>query len=424
MVPVAKKPTIAAKRTLRSTTRAQTKQKLDNKNASDERINEAPEKSEEPSTSMGSTRSTKVKLTKKRKEVAERPNAKHGKRSQTKQLLINNNNNSHSHNNNNNNNTKNNKSNNNNNIESLLIEPLPMERYKLLKAFCMQVSKSDAEPQQLTTAAGYTQQQLQQFLSNSTLKKILPTSVIFASPSCAQHLRQLVRLIDALDVVKLEELLDLYHLAIDMQKYEQLNTHCQGKRCELLHAVSSLAVQLQPEYIEYIAICLCDRLIIGAGKERMQRVIDMHGALVQLIADSDVSRRIAMTILLATFAKISRLELPTQNGDIIALAFDLVKRVDWMRLIVDGCQPDMFALLRSFALIINTHANRLAHPLKDIAIEIHTFFMQLLRNMHFSSKYNSLIMMMERFIVFCIVRGATASCHSTHVFDAGSQSSS
>lgn len=136
-----------------------------------------------------------------------------------------------------------------------------------------------------------------------------------------QHLRQLVRLIDALDVVKLEELLDLYHLAIDMQKYEQLDTHCQGKRCELLHAVSSLAVQLQAEYIEYIAICLCDRLIIGAGKERMQRVIDMHGALVQLIADSEVSRRIAMTILLATLAKISRLELPTQNGDIVIYVY-------------------------------------------------------------------------------------------------------
>ncbi|TDG39543.1 hypothetical protein AWZ03_014036 [Drosophila navojoa] len=373
---------------------------------------------------MVSTRSTKAKLTKKRKEVAKRPDSKQVKRSQTKQLLINNNNNSNG--NNNNYNTKNNNSNNNNNNKSLLMEPLPMKRYKLLKAFCMQVAKSNGEPQQPAADTGYTQQQLQQFLSNSTLGKILPASLIFASPSCAQHLRQLVRLIDALDVVQLEELLDLYHLAIAMQNYEQLyTTHSQGQRCELLHAVSSLAAQLQPEYIEYMAICLCDRLVIGAGKERMQRVLDMHGALVQLIADSDVSRRIALTILLATIAKISRLELSTRNTrDILALAFDMVKRVDWMRLVVDGCQPDIFALLRSFALIINTHQNGFAHSLQDVGTEIRNFFMQLLRILHISSKHNNLIMMMERFIVFCILRGATASCRSTHVFDTGSQSSS
>lgn len=66
------------------------------------------------------------------------------------------------------------------------MKPQPMERYKLLKAFCMQVAKSDAEPEQPAAASGYTQQQLQQFLSNSTLEKILPASMIFASPSCVQ----------------------------------------------------------------------------------------------------------------------------------------------------------------------------------------------------------------------------------------------
>lgn len=222
-----------------------------------------------------------------------------------------------------------------------------------------------------------------------------------------------------MEEVQLEELLDLYHLAIEMQSYEQLDTHCQGKRCQLLQAVSALAVQLRPEYIEYVGISLCDRLIIGVGKERMQRVIDMHGALVLLIADSDINRQIAMTILLATFAKISGLELPRLHGDIvippsiylyiniynysnanyyrfqITLAFDLVKRVDWMRLIVDGCEADMFALLRSFALIINTYENRVAHPHwhAGIGSEIHKFFMQVLRTVRFSSKYNNLIMM-------------------------------
>lgn len=299
-----------------------------------------------------------------------------------------------------------------------------MERYKLLKVLCMELAKPGTEPLE-PTATGYTQQQLEQFLLNSTLKQILPASLIVASQSNAQHLRQLLRSIDALEEVQLEELLDLYHLAIDMQSYEQLDTHCQGKRCQLLQAVSALAVQLRPEYIEYVGISLCDRLIIGVGKERMQRVIDMHGALVLLIADSDINRQIAMTILLATFAKISGLELPRLHGDIITLAFDLVKRVDWMRLIVDGCEADMFALLRSFALIINTYENRVAHPHwhAGIGSEIHKFFMQVLRTVRFSSKYNNLIMMMERFIVFCVVRGATASFHSTDVFDTGSLSS-
>lgn len=124
---------------------------------------------------MSSAQPAKVKLPKKKKEVAKRPNKRNVKSSQTNQIT----------NNNNYNNINNNNNNYNNNNNNLDIEHESMERYKLLKVLCMELAKPGTEPLE-PTATGYTQQQLEQFLLNSTLKQILPASLIVASQSNAQ----------------------------------------------------------------------------------------------------------------------------------------------------------------------------------------------------------------------------------------------
>ncbi|XP_032296346.1 uncharacterized protein [Drosophila virilis] len=296
-------------------------------------------------------------------------------------------------------------------------------RCQLLKELCVTLDKHAEQPQQ-PSAIVYTHADLQQFLTSSTLRNTFPLAYHSdeEEEDTAQLLQQLNDAIDKLAGVQLDQLIDLYHLAILMQSYQPLNTHCQGQRCELLQTVGQLSVELPAEYIEYIGISLCDRFVFGTGRERMQRVIDMHRALVLLINDRDVNRGIAMTILLATFAKISGMDMPKPQTDIISQAFDVVKRVDWMQLIVARREADMFVLVRCFALIINTHHNRLAHANwnRGLGSEIHKYFMQVLRTVRFSSNYNAFAMMVERFIAFCVVRGAAASFSGTDVFDTGS----
>lgn len=75
----------------------------------------------------------------------------------------------------------------------------------------------------------------------------------------------------------------------------------------------------------------------------------------------------------------------------------MVKRVDWMQLIVARRESDMFVLVRCFALIINTHHNRMAHVNwnKGLGSEIHKYFMQVLRTVRFSSNYNAFAMMVS-----------------------------
>ncbi|XP_064547291.1 uncharacterized protein LOC135434604 [Drosophila montana] len=294
-------------------------------------------------------------------------------------------------------------------------------RCELLKALCVTLDKHAEQPQQ-PSATGYTHADLEQFLTSSTLKETFPFAYHNKKKDTAQLIQQLNSAINKLTDVQPDQLLDLYHLAILMQSYQPLDTHCQGQRCELLQTVGQLSVELPAVYVEYFGISLCDRFVFGTGRERMQRVIDMHRALVLLINDRDVNRGIAMTILLATFAKISGMDMPKPQTDIISQAFDMVKHVDWMQLIVARREADMFVLVRCFALIINTHHNRLAHANwnKGLGSEIHKYFMQVLRTVRFSSNYNAFAMMVERFIAFCVVRGAAASFSGTDVFDTGS----
>lgn len=132
-----------------------------------------------------------------------------------------------------------------------------------------------------------------------------------------QIFKRLNSTIYELESVQLDQLLDLYHLAIMMQTYQQLETHM-DYRHGLLDAVCELSDELQPNDIEYIGISLCDRFVIDTGMKRMEKVVDMHSSIVLLIKNSDVNYKIAMAALLATIAKVSGLNLPEKETDVVS----------------------------------------------------------------------------------------------------------
>ncbi|XP_034474724.1 uncharacterized protein LOC117781945 [Drosophila innubila] len=278
---------------------------------------------------------------------------------------------------------------------------------KLLEALCDAL----AEPPEKEPETGYTHDDLKQFLLNSTIKDVFPFALEIKSTTAL--FQRLISAIYELETVQLDQLLDLYHLAIIMQNYQQLETHM-GYRHELLDAVGELSVELQPNHIEYIGISLCDRLVIGTGMKRMEKVVDMHSSIVLLIKNSDVNCKIAMTTLLATISKIAGVNIPEQDTDVIKKAFEMAKLVDWAQLVESGREADMFAIVRSFSLIINTKENRSSHLNwhQEMGSDIHKFFMTVLRTVRFSRNYNFFAMMIERYIAFCVVRGATPRAYS------------
>ncbi|KAH8387741.1 hypothetical protein KR093_009227 [Drosophila rubida] len=262
---------------------------------------------------------------------------------------------------------------------------------------------------------GWTHEQLNQFLLNSSLSRRFPDALL-PDQSASQLFRGFIASIYAMEQLQLDELLDLFHLCIMMQHYEQMDTHCMGYRCQLLEAVCELASELQPEDADSIGISLCDRLVMGTGKKRMERVIEIHSSIVQFINNGeDASRRIAMSMLLATFSKVSGLPIPELKTDVVTQAFEMAQQVDWTKLVTSECVEDMFVLVRSFGLILNTQENRRVHSdwNNQLGSKIHNYFMTVLRPVRCSRNYNFFAMMVERYIAFCVIRGATARAHTT-----------
>lgn len=120
--------------------------------------------------------------------------------------------------------------------------------------------------------------------------------------------------------MQLNELLDLYHMAIMMFNFRQ-EAHCIGQRYELLQAVAELGAQLEPIQISYIGMNLCKRFVVdvnGNGVERMRRIIDLHSPLLALAGNGENNCKIAMTTLLATFSTVSEVRLPQGETDIVS----------------------------------------------------------------------------------------------------------
>ncbi|EDW04380.1 GH10064, partial [Drosophila grimshawi] len=183
------------------------------------------------------------------------------------------------------------------------------------------------QPEKKTRKLGYTEDDLKSFLASSTIK-----SVDLVAHSTAQLFQRFIDATFEIEELTLAELIDHYHLGILMQSYKPLDTDCMGYRSELLDAVCKLSIDLPPDCIEYIGTVLCDRFVIGTGMERVERVVQMQRALTMLIIKNDFSRQIAMSILLAIFAKVSGMPRNNTNIDIISEVFEMVKLIDWMQL--------------------------------------------------------------------------------------------
>lgn len=138
------------------------------------------------------------------------------------------------------------------------------------------------------------------------------------SSSIFQLLQRCIDIVYQLDSVQLDELLDLYHVSIMMFAFRQ-EAHCIGQRFELLQAVAELAASLQPEQISYIGMNLCERFVMGAGVERMRRIIDLHCALLALARSDEINCKIAMITLLGTFSKVAEVPLPRGETDIVSV---------------------------------------------------------------------------------------------------------
>jgi len=232
---------------------------------------------------------------------------------------------------------------------------------------------------------------------------------------CVQIFKRLNSAIFKMESVNLDELLDIYHLAIMMQTYQQLEQHT-SYRYELMDAACELSVELSPQQLEYIGNSLCDRFVMGTGMKRLEKVFNLHKGIVILIKNGEVNCKIAMATLLAILSKISGLNVPDQETDIVSRiksvfrsnhlmlihlqitkAFEMVKLVNWMQLVVSDRLTDMFVLIRSFSLIINTKENRSAHDYwhQKLGREIHLYFMAVLRTVRSSRHYNFFEMMVS-----------------------------
>jgi len=176
-----------------------------------------------------------------------------------------------------------------------------------------------------------------------------------------------------------------------------------------------LSVELLPQHSEYIGNSLCDRFLMDTDKTRLDKVIDMHKGIVMMIQNGKANCHIAMTMLLVTLSKVSGVNVPNEETDVNTKAFQMVKLVDWMQLVVSNRVSDMFVLVRSFSLVINTKVNRSAHIdwNRKMGSEIYHYFMRVLRTVRSARNYNFFEMMVERYIAFCVIHGATERAYDT-----------
>ncbi|XP_032594969.1 uncharacterized protein LOC6566001 isoform X2 [Drosophila grimshawi] len=251
------------------------------------------------------------------------------------------------------------------------------------------------QPVKMTPKRGYTEDDLKSFLASSTFK-----SVDLATLSTAQLFQRFIDATSGIDELTLVELIDHYHLGILMQSYKPMETDCMGYRSELLDAVSKLCIDLPPDGVEFIGTVLCDRFVIGKSMERLDKVVQMQQTLSMLIIKDDFSCQIAMSILMATFVKVSGVPRKHTNTDIITEVFEMVKLVDWMQMSNAGSVADLFVLVRSFSLIINTHHNQKAHAdwNKGTSSKIQEYFLRVLRTVRCVPNYGLPEMMVQSYI--------------------------
>ncbi|KAH8243340.1 hypothetical protein KR032_006614, partial [Drosophila birchii] len=236
---------------------------------------------------------------------------------------------------------------------------------------------------------GYTHDDIKSFLDKSSIGCRFP--FVQETKDAKRLLDQFVASLTSCISANLKELLDLFTLSIMIMTYQKDHPQLMKERLNIVDIVCHLPVQ-------YIAIGLHKNLVDEAlGKERLERVLDIHAAIPPLVTSSKLGNDIAVALLLTIMGEYvkKRVELGSNNVSLAAgKAFDLVKQVDWQELANSDRHSDMFMLIRTFCLIIHCQSSREECPdWKNLSAEVHKYFLQIRKAFDNSMVYGAFEMM-------------------------------
>ncbi|XP_017131733.1 uncharacterized protein LOC108148928 [Drosophila elegans] len=256
---------------------------------------------------------------------------------------------------------------------------------------------------------GYNHENIIIFLSKSSIRDLFPYAN--ATEGAKQLLDRFVLTLSGKLVLNLEKLLDLFTLSIMMMTYQRDNLLLMNERFMLVDVVCHLAESLDSEEINYMATGLFENLVTGVGMERLEKVLDMQAAIPALVESSRLGNEVAVALLLTIMAQYTGEPVQLDSRETARQAFQMAKLINWQQLADTDRHADMYMLIRTFSLIINCRSTREECPdWKDnLGAEIHKYFLQVRKAFDKSAAYGAFEMMIERFIAYCVVRGATTT---------------
>ncbi|EDW38925.1 GL13678 [Drosophila persimilis] len=249
----------------------------------------------------------------------------------------------------------------------------------------------------------YDHEDLKTFLAKSSIKDYFPRALQISD--CNQLLTYLQATLSRYDWADfdLEEMLDLYILAIMMMTYEQDNFMVIDKRFTLLDTVSNLGSILYPDQIEFIANGLYQKFVQGVGAKRLENFLNMQAAFPRLMLSSGSGSDVGQALLLTILSRYTKVPARLQARN----AFEMAKLVNWQQLANSDQYHDMFILMRSFFLVINMWINRYEFLESDLGAVMRTYFLTVCKVLCKKTDIESdFAMTLERFIALCVVRAA------------------
>ncbi|XP_052842842.1 uncharacterized protein LOC128256487 [Drosophila gunungcola] len=270
-------------------------------------------------------------------------------------------------------------------------------------------SLNNSFPEEDEVRLGYNHDNIKTFLSKSSIRDLFPYAN--ATKGAKQLLDRFVLTLSGKLVLNLEKLLDLFTLSIMMMTYQRDNLLLMNERFMLVDVVCHLADSLDSEEINYMATGLFENLVTGVGLERLEKVLDMQAAIPALVESSRLGNEVAVALLLTVMAQYTGVPVQLDSRETARQAFQMAKLINWQQLADTDRHADMYMLIRTFSLIINCRSTREECPdWKDnLGAEIHKYFLQVRKAFDKSAAYGAFEMMIERFIAYCVVRGATTT---------------
>ncbi|EDX13950.1 uncharacterized protein LOC6729126 [Drosophila simulans] len=254
---------------------------------------------------------------------------------------------------------------------------------------------------------GYDHESIKSFLEKSSIKDLFPYAAEIIDGK--QLLDRMMATLDGQLELNLQQLLDLFTLSIMMMTFQRDNVLLMKERYMMVDVVCHLTESLDSEEMFYMASGLYENLITGVGMERLERVLDMQAAIPAMVKSCPLGKDVAMSLLLTIMGRYTGEPVELDQKEYALKAFKMAKTVNWRQLADSGRQADLFMLIRTFSMIINCKSIREECPdWKDnLGAEIHKYFLQV--RMDRSAAYGDFEMMIERFIAYCVVRGASTT---------------